>query len=54
MLKKINPKSAIGLLCAVGAGIIAFVTEIDNQKKEKKIEDMENRITNLEKQRETE
>ena len=48
MLKKINPKSLIGILAAVGAGVIAFVTEIDNQKKDKKIEDMERRITNLE------
>lgn len=51
MLKKINPKSLLGILMAVGAGITAFSTEIDNQKKEKKIEDMENRIANLEKQR---
>ena len=49
MLKKINPKSLFGILIAVGAGVAAFVTEIDNQKKDKKIEDMENRITNLEK-----
>lgn len=48
MLKKINPKSLIGILMAVGAGIAAFATEIDNQKKEKKIEDMENRIAVLE------
>lgn len=48
MLKKINPKSLVGILMAVGAGIAAFATEIDNQKKEKKIEDMEKRITNLE------
>lgn len=53
MLKKINPKSLIGILVAVGAGIAAFVTEIESQKKDKKIEDMENRIANLE-QRETE
>ena len=48
MLKKINPKSFIGLLFAVGAGIAAFVSEIDNQKKDKKIEDMETRIAKLE------
>ena len=48
MLKKINPKSFVGILFAVGAGIAAFVSEIDNQKKDKKIEDMETRITNLE------
>lgn len=51
MLKKINPKSLIGIAMALGAGIIAFFGEIDNQKKEKKIEDMENRIANLENQR---
>lgn len=48
MKKKINPKSLIGILCAVGAGVAAFITEIDNQKKNKKIEDMENRISKLE------
>lgn len=48
MLKKINPKSFIGVLFAVGAGIAAFVSEIDSQKKDKKIEDMETRIANLE------
>lgn len=53
MLKKINPKSLIGIAMAIGAGIVAFIGEIDNQKKEKKIEDMEQRIANLE-QRETE
>lgn len=45
---KIKPKSIVGLLFAVGAGIAAFVTEMDNQKKDKKIEDMENRIASLE------
>lgn len=48
MLKNINSKSLVGILFAVGAGIMAFVTEIDNQNKDRKIEDMENRITNLE------
>lgn len=47
-MKKINPKSLFGILCAVGAGVIAFFTEIDNQKKEKKIDEMEKRIANLE------
>lgn len=53
MLKKINPKSLFGILVAVGAGIAAFVSEIDSQKRDKKIEEMENRILNLE-QKETE
>ncbi len=48
MLKKINPKSLVGVLFAVGAGVAAFFTEIDSQKKDKKIKEMENRITNLE------
>ncbi len=53
MFKKINPKSLVGLVVAVGAGIAAFFTEIESQKKDKKIEDMENRIAILE-QKETE
>ena len=48
MLKKINSKSLFGILFAVGAGLAAFINEIDNQKKDRKIEDMETRITNLE------
>ena len=48
-MKKINSKSAIGILLAVGAGLAAFFGEIDNQKKDKKIEDMEKRLSNLEK-----
>lgn len=48
MKPKINMKSLIGILFAVGAGVAAFMTEIDNQKKDAKIEDMETRITNLE------
>lgn len=45
---KIEPKSLVGVLFAVGAGVMAFFTEIDSQKKDKKIEDMETRIANLE------
>lgn len=45
---KANFKSIVGVLFAVGAGVMAFIAEIDNQKKDKKLEDMENRITNLE------
>ena len=52
MLKKINPKSLFGVLIAVSAGVMAFYNEIDNQKKDAKIEDMEKRIANLE-QKET-
>lgn len=48
MKPKINTKSLIGILFAVGAGVAAFIGEMDNQKKDLKIEDMENRIANLE------
>lgn len=48
MFKKINPKSFFGLLMALGAGIAAFFTEVESQKKDKQIKDMEERITNLE------
>lgn len=41
-------KKVIGILMAVGAGVMAFLTEMDNQKKDKKIEDMEKRILCLE------
>lgn len=44
----LKSKSLVGILFAVGAGLMAFFTEIDNQKKDKKIEDMEKRISNLE------
>lgn len=43
-----NLKSVIGVLLAVGAGATAFFTEMDNQKKDKKIAEMETRIRNLE------
>ena len=45
---KINLKSLFGMLIAVGAGIAAFAGEIDSQKKEKKMKEMEDRIANLE------
>lgn len=48
-MKKINLKSSVGILLAIGAGIAAFFSEIDNQKKDKKIEDMEKRLSDLEK-----
>lgn len=50
-MKNFNLKSAIGVIVALGAGVAAFITERENQKKEKKIEDMENRITMLEQER---
>lgn len=48
MKKKINWTSFIGIFTAVGAGLIAFVSEIDSQRKDKQIADMENRISILE------
>lgn len=47
-MSKFKSKSLIGVLFAIGAGVMAFCTELDNQKKEKMIEDMEKRITKLE------
>lgn len=51
MKKHIEPKTLIGILCAIGAAVTAFVGEIDNQKRNKKIDDMENRIIKLEEER---
>ena len=48
MSKKIKLKSFIGILFAFGAGVAAFVTEMDSQKKDRKIEEFETRIANLE------
>ena len=45
---KINSKSLFGLVLAIGAGVAAFLSEVESQRKDKKIEDMENRITCLE------
>lgn len=47
-MKKFNAKSLVGLLFAIGAGVAAFIGEVDNQKKDRKIEDMEKRIATLE------
>ena len=44
-----NLKSKIGIIFAVGAAVVAFFTELDNQKKDKQLEDMEKRICKLEK-----
>lgn len=48
-MHKIKSKSVIGVLFAIGAAVIAFCGEIDSQNKDKLIEDMEKRITKLEK-----
>lgn len=49
-MKKLNLKSVIGILTAVVAGLTAFIGNVQDQKKEERILEMANRITNLEKQ----
>lgn len=44
-----KPKSVIGILFALGAAFMTFCNEMDNQKKNKQLEDMERRISCLEK-----
>lgn len=46
---KINSKPALGIIFAICAAVSAFVTEIDNQRKDREIEDMKMRISKLEK-----
>lgn len=48
-MKNLSMKAVMGIIFAVGAGISAFIAEIDSQKKNMKIEDMEKRIDILEK-----
>lgn len=51
MLEKISKHSKIiGLISAGIAACVAFLGEINNQKKEQRIDDMDNRIKMLEKQ----
>ncbi len=47
-MKKINSKSIIGLAVAGIAGIVAFISNIQDQKKEERINNMEERIKTLE------
>lgn len=48
MFKNFNLKTMFGFLVAIGAGIAAFFGEVESQKKDKMIKDMEKRISNLE------
>lgn len=51
MLEKLSKHSKIiGLISAGIAACVAFLGEINNQKKEQRIDDMDNRIKMLEKQ----
>lgn len=47
-MKKMNIKSVIGLSVAVIAGITAFISNIQDQKKEERIDNMDERIKILE------
>lgn len=47
MSKKFN----FGILIAIATGFSAFISEIENQKKDKKISEMEKRIVALEQKR---
>lgn len=47
-MKKINIKSVVGLSVAVIAGITAFISNIQDQKKEERIDKMDERIKMLE------
>lgn len=47
-MKKPNMKSVIGISLAVVAGITAFISNITEQKKEERINDMDERIKMLE------
>ena len=52
MKKGISVKTFIGLLAAAVTGIVAFANEVNNQRKEQMIDDMEKRIKKLEKKNE--
>ena len=49
MKKGISVKTFIGLIAAAVTGVVAFANEINSQKKEQMIEDMDKRIKKLEK-----
>lgn len=48
MPKKIDFKAIIGIATAIIAGVVAFAGEIGSQKKEKRIDNMDARISFLE------
>ena len=47
-MKKVNLKTVAGILMACVASVMAFVSEMDSQKKDRLIEEMGERITKLE------
>lgn len=47
-MKKMNIKSIIGVSVAVIAGITAFISNMQDQKKERRIDNMDERIKMLE------
>lgn len=47
-MKNINWKAILGIASAVVAGLVAFTGEVSNQKKEARINNMDQRITFLE------
>lgn len=47
-MKNINWKAVLGIASAVIAGLVAFSGEINNQKKEARINSMDERISFLE------
>lgn len=53
-MKKPNMKSIIGVSVAIIAGITAFISNIDEQRKEARIEKMDERIRMLESEKEAE
>lgn len=53
-MKKPNLKSIIGLSVAAIAGITAFIGNIQDQKKEERIDNMDERIKKLEISKEAE
>lgn len=47
-MKKFNLKTIIGFATAGIAGIVAFISSIQDQKKEERINNLEDRIKSLE------
>lgn len=48
-LKKLKGVKVLGYVAAIIAGLMTISEELDNIKKEKQIEDLETRLSNLEK-----
>lgn len=47
-MKNINWKAVLGIASAIIAGLVAFSGEVSNQKKEARINNMDDRISFLE------